>query len=65
VLRCSEIPVQVLIEVSNLNNLQDSRSLSSPLYRQRVAAAYVDALDLYYGEASRGRSTRAASSRGH
>jgi N-acetylmuramoyl-L-alanine amidase len=65
VLRCSEIPVQVLIEVSNLNNLPDSRNLSSPLYRQSVATAYVEALDLYYGEAARGRSARATSSRGH
>ena len=52
VLRCSEVPVEVLVEVSNLNNVPDSRLLSDPAYRQRVADAYVDALHLYYGEAA-------------
>ena len=66
VLRCSEVPVQVLIEVSNLNNVQDSRLLSDPVYRQKVAEAYVDALGLYYGpSAQRAKPTRPTSSRGH
>ena len=66
VLRCSEVPVQVLIEVSNLNNLDDSRLLSDPAYRQKVAEAYVDALGLYYGGAAQRRApSRATSSRGH
>ncbi len=50
VLRCSEVPVQVLVEVSNLSNAADSRLLADPAYRQRVANAYVKALQLYFGE---------------
>lgn len=66
VLRCGEVPVEVLIEVSNLNNLEDSRLLSDPAYRQRVAEAYVDALGRYYGATASGRpSVRAAASSGH
>lgn len=52
VLRCSEVPVEVLVEVSNLSNVADSRLLSDPAYRQKVADAYVDALHLYYGESA-------------
>jgi N-acetylmuramoyl-L-alanine amidase len=48
VLRCSEVPVQILVEVSNLNNPTDSRLLADPAYRQRVADAYVESLRLYY-----------------
>jgi N-acetylmuramoyl-L-alanine amidase len=66
VLRCSEVPVQVLIEVSNLNNPADSRQISDPAYRQRVAEAYVDALGRYYGGAApRPAPFRAAASGGH
>ena len=66
VLRCSEVPVQVLIEVSNLSNLADSRLISDPAYRQKVAEAYIDALHLYYGEPSPGPSSpRLVTSRGH
>jgi N-acetylmuramoyl-L-alanine amidase len=66
VLRCSEVPVQVLIEVSNLSNLADSRLLSDPAYRQEVAVAYIEALRRYYRQtAPAGPPTRAASSSGH
>jgi N-acetylmuramoyl-L-alanine amidase len=66
VLRCSEVPVEVLVEVSNLSNLPDSRLLSDPVYRQSVADAYVDALHLYYGgSASRPPTTRMVTSRGN
>ena len=65
VLRCSEVPVQVLIEVSNLSNVADSRLIADPIYRQKVAEAYVDALRRYYGRpVPRGAPSRAASSRG-
>jgi len=53
VLRCNEVPVELLIEVSNLSNPSDSRLLSDPAYRQKVAEAYVDALQSYYGEPTR------------
>ena len=48
VLRCNVVPVEVLIEVANLNNPPDSRALADPVYRQRVAQAYVDALQAYF-----------------
>lgn len=50
VLRCSEVPVQVLVEVSNLNNPADSRQIAQPAYRQQVADALFDGLHRYYGE---------------
>jgi len=66
VLRCSEVPVQVLIEVSNLSNLPDSRLISDPAYRQKVAEAYTDGLYLYYGERLPGSTpSRLATSRGN
>ncbi|MFQ5876493.1 MAG: N-acetylmuramoyl-L-alanine amidase [Acidobacteriota bacterium] len=58
VLRCNQVPVEVLIEVSNLSNRADSRSLASPTYRQKVADAYVDALQRYYGGARPPTSVR-------
>jgi N-acetylmuramoyl-L-alanine amidase len=65
VLRCSEVPVEVLIEVSNLSNVADSRLIADPVYRRRVAEAYVDALHRYYGRpVPRGAASRATSSRG-
>ena len=65
VLRCSEVPVEVLIEVSNLSNVADSRLIADPIYRQKVAEAYVDALRRYYGQpVPRGAPSRATSSRG-
>jgi len=58
--------VQVLVEVSNLSNLADSRLIADPAYRQRVADAYVDALHLYYGESAAGPpSSRLVTSRGN
>ena len=48
VLRCNVVPVEVLIEISNLSNPQDSRSLADPAYRQKVAEAYVEALGRYF-----------------
>jgi N-acetylmuramoyl-L-alanine amidase len=63
VLRCSEVPVEVLIEVSNLSNVADSRLIADPVYRQRVAEAYVDALHRYYGRPVPRGASRATSSR--
>ncbi len=66
VLRCSEVPVQVLVEVSNLSNRDDSLRLSDPVYRQKVADAYVESLHLYYGEpAPRPPASRMVTSRGN
>jgi len=64
VLRCNEVPVELLIEVSNLSNPADSRLLADPAYRQKTAEAYVDALQAFYG-GSRPAPARGVSSRGH
>ncbi|HXH28283.1 MAG TPA: N-acetylmuramoyl-L-alanine amidase, partial [Candidatus Polarisedimenticolia bacterium] len=61
VLRCNIVPVQVLLEVSNLNNPTDSHHLADPAYRQKVAAAYVDALQLYFGDGGKGASPAVSS----
>jgi N-acetylmuramoyl-L-alanine amidase len=55
VLRCNIVPVQVLVEISNLSNAEDSRALADPAYRQRVAEAYVDGLVRYFSAPSGGR----------
>jgi N-acetylmuramoyl-L-alanine amidase len=44
------VPVQALVEVSNLANPADSRQIASPAYRQQIADALYDGLHRYYGE---------------
>jgi N-acetylmuramoyl-L-alanine amidase len=61
VLRCNLVPVEVLIEVSNLSNPADSRALTDPGYRQKIAEAYVVALSSYFGAGDAVRKGRAAS----
>jgi len=48
ILRHNEIPVKVLVEVVNLNNLTDCKLLRSPEFRERVAEAYVETLQKFY-----------------
>ena len=60
VLRCNIVPVQVLVEISNLSNPEDSRSLADPAYRQRVAEAYVEGLVRYFSAPSTNRPAVAA-----
>ena len=48
VLRCNAVPVETLIEVSNLSNPADARALKDPAYRQKVAEAYVEGLMRYF-----------------
>jgi N-acetylmuramoyl-L-alanine amidase len=62
VLRCNQVPVQTLIEVANLSRAGDSRMIADPAYRQKVAEAYVQALQSYYG--GRGSSPLPVTSRG-
>ncbi len=57
VLRCNAVPVETLLEVSNLSNPADSRSLADPTYRQKIADAYVAALQRYYAEPAPTRPT--------
>lgn len=62
VLRCNQVPIEVLIEVNNLSNRADSRLLRDPAHRQKVADAYVDALQHYYSKSRKApRSARARS----
>jgi N-acetylmuramoyl-L-alanine amidase len=62
VLRCNAVPVETLLEVSNLSNPADSRLLAEPAYRQKIADAYVAALQRYYAEPA---PTRPAGRGGH
>ncbi len=48
VLRDSETPCSVLLEVCNIANKQDAALLKDPNYRQAVAEAYIEALIRYY-----------------
>lgn len=48
VLRCNEVSVQILLEVCNINNPADARTLTDPAFRQKIADAFVDALLSYY-----------------
>jgi len=48
VIRCSEVPISVLVEVVNLNNKGDRRNLRDAGFRDRLAAAFVDALLAFY-----------------
>ena len=63
VLRCNVVPVEILIEVSNLMNPADGAALANPDYRQRVAEAYVEALARYFGGPERSPSVAQASGR--
>jgi N-acetylmuramoyl-L-alanine amidase len=63
VLRCNAVPVENLIEVSNLSNPADARALKSPAYRQKVAEAYVDALMRYFAGPSAAPDPAAATKR--
>jgi N-acetylmuramoyl-L-alanine amidase len=49
ILRYNRIPARVLVEVCNLNNPDDRRLLRTRAYRERVAAALVEALVAFYG----------------
>lgn len=48
VLKYNIVPCSTLVEVCNLNNLEDARLLMDPLFRQKIANAYIEALILYY-----------------
>ncbi len=52
VLRNTMVPTKVLIEMANLTNEADRQLLASPVWRQKFAAAYVDALKRHFGAGS-------------
>ncbi len=48
VIRTSVVPQSLLLEVVNLNNPQDAALMKDPVFRQKAAAAVVDALRAAY-----------------
>ncbi len=48
VLKYNLIPCNILIEVCNLNNKDDAQLMKDPVFRQKIANAYIEALILYY-----------------
>lgn len=49
VLRNTQIPTKILIEMANITNSTDCERLADPQWRQDFAEAYVDALKTYFG----------------
>jgi len=49
VIRCSEVPLSLLLELVNLSNSQDRSQLRNPEFREQLARSFVDALLAYYG----------------
>jgi N-acetylmuramoyl-L-alanine amidase len=52
VIRCSEVPLSLLLELVNLSNREDRAALRDPDFRERLARAFVDALLSYYGSST-------------
>lgn len=48
VLRYNLIPCNILIEVCNLNNKEDAKLMKDPVFRQKIATAFIEALIMYY-----------------
>lgn len=48
VLKYNLIPCSILIEICNINNQEDAKLLRDPVFRQKIANAYIEALILYY-----------------
>ena len=49
VLRNTQIPTKILVEMANITNSTDCERLADPQWRQSFAEAYVDALKTYFG----------------
>ncbi len=50
VLKGNEVQIKILLEVVNLSNKEDARIIKDPVFRERVATAFVQALIDFYGE---------------
>jgi N-acetylmuramoyl-L-alanine amidase len=50
VLRYNAVPAKLLLEICNLANDEDRRLLQTVAFRDRIAAAVVDGILLYFGE---------------
>jgi N-acetylmuramoyl-L-alanine amidase len=48
VIRCSEVPLSLLLELVNLSNSEDRAHLRDPDFREQLARGFVDALLAYY-----------------
>lgn len=49
VIRCSEVPLSLLLELVNMSNSLDRSQLRNPDFREQLARSFVDALLTYYG----------------
>jgi N-acetylmuramoyl-L-alanine amidase len=49
VIRHNIVPTKILLEVANLKNYDDNRLIADHEFREKYAAAFVDALTQYYG----------------
>ena len=58
VIRCSAVPVSVLVELVNLNNAADRKRLQDPAFREKLAVAFVDALQSFYEDDGADQATR-------
>ncbi|MGD8377174.1 MAG: N-acetylmuramoyl-L-alanine amidase [Acidobacteriota bacterium] len=48
VIRCSETPLSLLVELVNLNNAGDRERMQDPEFRERLAGAFVNGLEEFY-----------------
>lgn len=48
ILRYSQIPTSVLVEVGNLNNKEDRNAFRDPVYRQKIAASLVKSINKHF-----------------
>lgn len=48
VLKYNLIPCSILIEVCNLNNVEDAELIKDPIFRQKIANAFIEAIIMYY-----------------
>ena len=51
VLRANQVPVELLLEIANLNNATDARLVMDPAFREKTARAILDGLLDYYSPA--------------
>jgi len=63
VVRYNAVPTKLLLEVCNLNNSKDRGLLKTRAFRQKVAAATVDAILAYYGQEALGKEPAAVAAR--
>lgn len=50
ILRYSQIPTSILVEVGNLNNRQDRNAFLNPIYRQKIASSLVKSINKHFDD---------------